>query len=206
MSLFSGKESRSTSTKGKDKPLRHSSGWAQLLKYLQQHESLRVLDFGATSPANINFLTGLGHGIYMANLAVDANSGAWAAEPGDEQTYDTRQFIEENLNFGGRTFDVVLLWDTLDFLPAALLQSTVDRIHEVLTPNGQLLALFHTKAEGQLHRYHLREAAELEMEPVSALQVRSVFSNRQIEKLFESYTSYKFLLAKDNLREVVVTR
>ena len=208
MGLFGGKENRgSASARGKERAVRHSSGWGQLLKNLQQQESLRVLDFGATSPANINFLTGLGHSIYMANLALDAANGSWAQTgPDGTEGYDLARFLQDNLNFAGRTFDVVLLWDTLDFLPAQLLQSTVNRLYEVLVPGGQLLALFHTKAEGHLNRYHLREGTELEVEPVSDLAVRSAFSNRQIEKMFEAYTTYKFLLAKDNLREILVTR
>jgi hypothetical protein len=32
------------------------------------------------------------------------------------------------------------------------------------------------------------------------------FTNRQIERLFESFKSFHFFLAKDNMREVVVTR
>ena len=207
MGLFGGKEHRGSSVKGKERKVRHSSGWALLLKSLRERESERVLDFGATSPTNINFLTGLGHSIYMANLALDAASGSWAQTGEDgSQTYDAARFLQENLSFSGRVFDVVLLWDTLDFLPPPLLQSVVDRIYEVLSPGGQILALFHTKCEGQLNRYHLRDSADLEVEPVSDLAVRSAFSNRQIEQMFQAYTTYRFLLAKDNLREIIVTR
>ena len=47
---------------------RHSTGWAAMLKYLKEEESLQVLDIGPTSASNINLLTSLGHSLYMAEL------------------------------------------------------------------------------------------------------------------------------------------
>jgi hypothetical protein len=34
----------------------------------------------------------------------------------------------------------------------------------------------------------------------------NTYTNRQIEKLLESFKSYHFFLSKDNVREVLVTR
>jgi hypothetical protein len=36
--------------------------------------------------------------------------------------------------------------------------------------------------------------------------VQHVYTNRTIEKLFETYNNTKFYLAKDNLYEVMITR
>ena len=49
--------------------MRHSSGWKEMLKNLQRRESLRILDIGPTSSGNINFVTGMGHSIYMSNFS-----------------------------------------------------------------------------------------------------------------------------------------
>ena len=57
--------------------LRHSGGWGALRKRLAGEEGLRVLDIGSTSPTNINYLTSLGHSVYMADLVEDAFSGEW---------------------------------------------------------------------------------------------------------------------------------
>ena len=51
---------------------RHSSAWKDLLKYLKSEQGLRILDIGPTSPTNINFLTTLGHGVYMADVVNEA--------------------------------------------------------------------------------------------------------------------------------------
>jgi hypothetical protein len=37
-----------------EKSGRHSRGWKDILDHLKTSDGLRVLDFGATSPANIN--------------------------------------------------------------------------------------------------------------------------------------------------------
>ncbi len=80
-------------------------------------ESLRVLDIGPTSSTNINYITSLGHSIYMANFVEEAAKPEWIipGEAGEEPRYDVDRFLATNLNFSGRNFDVVILWDTADY-------------------------------------------------------------------------------------------
>ena len=160
---------------------------------------------GPTSSTNINFLTGLGHSIYMSNLVAEAADPKWIpSEP--DAGFPVDAFLDENLNFRGRQFDTVLFWDTADFLIPELRTAIIGRLYEAMVPGGQLLAFFHSKPENGFHRYHLREDGQVEWQIIDDQPVKEVLNNRQIEKLFASYSSYKFFLAKDNLREVVVTR
>jgi hypothetical protein len=183
-----------------------------MLKHLKSEEGLRVLDIGPTSPSNINFLTGLGHSVYMADIVVEAHRGEWTkavAEGGGEDEFNIEGFLDQNLEFNGRSFDVVLLWTTLDYLPEPLLAPTVARLHGSLNPRGRLLAFFHTKVEGTdsiFYRYHVTDGEAVEMQESERLPLSQVSTNRKIEKLFSSYESCKFFLAKDNLYEVIVTR
>src|SRR5580692_5905984 len=121
--LFGGGDS-TTSSRGDNagRVPRHSSGWKELLKHLQGQESLRVLDIGPTSSTNINFITNLGHSIYMANLVEEAAKSEWmvAGDPGEPARFNVEGFLGTNLNFSGRIFDVVILWDTVDYLPETL--------------------------------------------------------------------------------------
>src|SRR6202789_843858 len=98
---------------------RHSSGWNELLKYLRSQDSLRILDIGPTSSSNINYITSLGHSIYMANVVEEASKPErlLQTESGEPATFDVEGFLQSNLNFSGRMFDVVILWDTVDYLP-----------------------------------------------------------------------------------------
>ena len=190
---------------------RHSSGWGQLLGHLRARESLRILDIGPTSSNNINYITNLGHSIYMANLAEEAARPEWLVpgEAGSPTAYDLDGFIKTNLGFSGRTFDVIILWDAMDYLPEPLIAPVIARLYEVLQPGGQMLAFFHSKdigPEAAFRRYHLTDKELVEMQLVGSYPLLHTFNNRQIEKLLGSFSGTKFFLAKDSIREVVATR
>ena len=193
---------------------RHSSGWAAILEHLKTNESQRILDIGPTSPNNINFLTGMGHSVYMTDLVQEANSGNYRlplaeGENPAEQGWDTESFLNQNLEFSGRTFDVVLLWTTLDFLPQPLVAPVVKRLFRQTNPGARILMLFHSrnKAEDSFFcRYHLTETSELLMQETTNYPLVQVFPNRAIEKLYSCYSNYRFYLAKDNVYEVIITR
>lgn len=203
--LFGGSESRGSGTKASARIPRPSSGWTQLQKSLREQEGLRILDIGPTSSTNINFLTALGHSVYMANLVEDAIDPKWAQQDADAP-FPVDEFLSQNLDFGDRLFDTVFFWDVADYFPAELRTAVVNRIHQVMQPGGQLLAFFHVKPESGLQRYHLRDDAQVDTQFAAEAEVRNTLTNRQIEQLFNEFTSYKFFLAKDNLREVLVTR
>jgi hypothetical protein len=191
---------------------RHSSGWSALLKHLKTEPNLRVLDIGPTSPTNINFLTNMGHSVYMADLVRAAMSPEWtipAADADAPARFDVEGYLDQNLEFAGREFDVVLLWTTLDYLPDPLVTPVVDRLCASMSSLGKVLALFHSKLRGERTsycRYHLTDSENIEMQESMNVQVQRVFTNRSIENLFARYKSCKFFLAKDNVYETIITR
>lgn len=191
---------------------RHSSGWTALLKHLKENSNLRVLDIGPTSSQNINFLTELGHSVYMADVVHEALKDQWTLPPieeGGEPRFDVEKFFEQNLNFGGREFDVVLLWSTLDYIPQGLVQPLINHLQDAVLRGGLILASFHAKAKGpnsNYCRYHLTGTNTVEMQESEPHPVLRVYTNRMIEKLFSGFSNYRFLLAKDNLYEVILTR
>jgi hypothetical protein len=75
------------------------------------------------------------------------------------------------------------------------------------------------------YRYHILDKETLEMQPMvsrrdvrkgptgavhtrieRAFRLQRVFNNRHIENLFRDFSSIKFFLTRDNIREVVVVR
>ena len=214
MALFGGKTGSSGINAGAARISRHSSGWSQMQKHLRARESLRILDIGPTSAGNINYITNLGHSIYMANLVEDAARPEYrhleAEGPNaGKATYDISRFLKENLDFSGRVFDVVTFWDTADYLPAPLVEPVLDRIYEVMEPGAQLLALFHSKPNADdtvFSRYHLTATDQLDMQKLGVHPIVQTYTTRQVETLFRRYSSHKFFLAKDTLREVMVVR
>jgi hypothetical protein len=210
-SLFGSSDNPGT-TRGSDvsRINRHSSGWNELLKHLRAQDSLRILDIGPTSSSNINYITSLGHSIYMANVVEEASKPEWQVpgEVGEPAGFDVKGFLESNLNFSGRMFDVVILWDTADYLPESLLGPVFTRIHQVLQPGGLMLAFFHATAtpDTTFCRYHLTDSDVVEMQQAGNYPLLNVYSNRKIENMLSEFSNYRFFLAKDSLREVIITR
>jgi hypothetical protein len=205
---------------GRDRPTfltgpripRHSSGWEALLKHLRNENGLRVLDIGPTSPQNINFLTEMGHSVYMADVVHESLREEWKLPPeeqGGPPLFNVGAFFEQNLNFHGRQFDVVLLWATLDYIPAGLIEPLVARLKDATLRDGKVLAIFHSRPTGPFTaycRYHLTGTSDIEMQESEPYAVVRVHTNRQIERLFTGWSGSRFFLAKDNLYEVIVTR
>ena len=210
MGIF-GRDDKSSHPKMVDRPPRNSSGWRDILKYLKETESLRVLDFGATSSHNINYLTGMGHSVYMANVVQEAARPEWrkSLEEGAAPQFDVAGFVQENLNFSGRDFDVVLVWDTADYLPPELVPALFERLHEVLRPSGRLLAFFQGTApspQTPFARYQLTDSEQLLLLASGNFPFQQTYQTRQIEKFLKGYASHRFFLGKDNIREVIAVR
>lgn len=218
LSFFGGKDKSGGGAGARERVPRHSSGWGQILQRMRGEESLRVLDIGPTSSGNINFITALGHSIYLANLVEDAARKEWIlpSEDDGQTRFDVERFLAAHLDFSGRGFDVVLFWDTADYLPEELLSPVLERLHAVMAPGGQMLAMFHpapapgrTQAEptkAEFYRYHLTEGNTLEAQKAGEYPLLHSYTNRQIERLLAAFKGFHFFLTKDNVREVVVTR
>jgi hypothetical protein len=203
---------------------RRSSGFAEFARYLADHEGLRILDLGPTSPANIQYLTSLGHKVYNEDVLLASTDPALMKK--DEfgrHALDVNLFLADNLQYDRELFDAVLCWDTADYLPEALIKPLIDRIHLITQPKGLVLAFFHTRDGGPdapSYRYHVAEKDVLNLQPVwkpghgprgksagtPMFRLQRVFANRQVENLLHDFASLKFFLARDNIREVLAVR
>ena len=214
-SFFGGKDKIGGMATENERLSRHSSGWGQLLQRLHGEESLRVLDIGPTSSTNINFITSLGHSIYLANLVEDAARHKWTLpraggrnrEPGcAEVSSDPPGLFRTRLRCG-------LILGHRRLSSQELLPPVIERIHSVTVPGGQMLAMFHRAStefvageKADFHRYHLTDRTMVDVQRAGEYPQLANYTNRQIERLLSSYNGFHFFLAKDNMREVVVTR
>lgn len=190
---------------------RHSGAWTELRKRLQAEPGLRIVDTGYTSPANINYLTSLGHSVFLADLVYDAYTGDWRLTADEEGNpiWNVEGFLDQSLQFAGRTFDVVLLWTALDYLPEPFLAPLVARLRDAMNPGGQVLAFFHTRMDGEeaiRYRFHVTAGNEVEMQRTQQFPIQRAFTNRSIERLFAGWAGHRQFLAKDSVSEVIVTR
>jgi hypothetical protein len=190
---------------------RFSGGWAVLRKRLVAEPSLSIIDTGYTSPANINYLTALGHSVFLADMVHDAYTGNWRDGEDEEgnQVWNVNGFLNHSLNFAGRTFDVALLWTTLDYLPEALVEPVVAHLYSAMNPGGQVLALFHLRTQGEetVHcRFHVTPGDDVEVQLAEAFPIQRAFTNRSIERLFSAWSGQRQFLAKDSVSEVIITK
>ncbi|MCU1325688.1 MAG: hypothetical protein JWN34_1058, partial [Bryobacterales bacterium] len=119
---------------------RASRGLEQFFFNLRDSVGLTILDLAVPNQDNISFLTNLGHKLYTADL-IGCLDDAFGKNPGD-QTNAGRidYFLRSSLDYPPETFDAVLLWDGLQFMGPALLAATVDRLYDIMRPDGYLLA------------------------------------------------------------------
>ena len=190
---------------------RHSGGWAALRKRLQTEPRLRIIDAGFTSPSNVNYLTGLGHSVFLTDLVHEGCTGNWKTGTDEDgnPVWDTDAFLDHTLNFSGRTFDMVLLWTTLDYLPEPLVVPLVAHLYAAMKPGGQVLALFHTRTQGEetVHcRFHITPGDDVEVQLAQPFPIQRAFTNRSIERLFAAWSGHRQFLAKDSVSEVIITR
>jgi hypothetical protein len=190
---------------------RHSGAWNVLRKRLQAEPGLRIIDAGYTSPSNINFLTSLGHSVFLADLEHDAYAQNWqvGVDAEDRPIWNVEGFLNQALNFSGRMFDVVLLWTALDYLPEQLVAPVVAHLYMAMNQGGQVLAFFHTRTHGEetvRFRYHLTPGDDVEMQMSEQFPIQRAFTNRSIERLFAGWGGHRQFLAKDSVSEVIMTR
>jgi len=190
---------------------RHSHGWATIRKRLLAEPGLRIIDVGFTSPSNINFLTDMGHSVFLSDLVHDACADNWeiGKDEDGKPILNAEGFLNQSLSFAGRTFDVVLLWTALDYLPDAFLSPVVSHLRGAMNPGGQVLSFFHTRTKGEetVHcRFHVTATDDIEVQLAQPFPIQRAFTNRSIERLFTGWSGHKQFLAKDSVSEVIMTR
>lgn len=190
---------------------RHSGAWAVLRKRLQADPGQRIVDTGYTSPININYLTSLGHSVYLADPVHDACTGDWrsGADEDGNPVWNVEGYVNHALQLSGRTCDIVLLWTALDYLPEPFLAPLVARLRDAMNPGGQVLAFFHTRTDGEeaiRYRYHITPGDNVEMQMTQQFPLQRAFTNRSIERLFTGWSGHRQFLAKDSVSEVIITR
>lgn len=191
--------------------MRHSNGLDQFFSSIEDRSDLSILDFTGANQANISFITSLGHRLYSDDIlrSLDGAFGDGDFFANQSDPHRVEKFVQQSLEFPGHYFNGALVWDTLQFLSAPLLHYTVDRLHEILQPDSYLLAFFHSDEKAgaiPVYSYRIADAKTLRLTRRGQRAPAQFFNNRSLEKLFHKFTSVKFFLTRDHLREVIVKR
>jgi hypothetical protein len=190
---------------------RPSPGVDQFFGAIRGMPGLSLLDFSSVSQATVSVVTGLGHKIYFEDLLEELDmifgDGDFYANQSDPVA--KARFLRSALNYPDDAMDGVLVWDSMEFLGAPLLQTVIERLHRQMKPGACLLAFFHGEEKAEtvpVYSYRLSDEKTLALSLRSQRKPAQLFNNRALERLFGQFQSVKFFLTRDHLREVIVRR
>ena len=89
------------------------------------------------------------------------------------------------------SFDGALVWDTLQFLSAPLLQIVVERLHRMLRPGSCMLAFFHAEERSTripTYSYRISDHRNILLVERGRRRPAQFFNNRSLEKLFQDFS------------------
>ncbi len=184
----------------------------QFFSSISDLPNLSILDLGGASQANVSFITSLGHRLYSDDIlrSIDNSFGRESdvmANQSDPQKVE--EFFNQTMDFPDAKFDGALVWDTFQFLAPPVLQLTIQRIFRILRPGASLLAFFNAEEKANVipvYTCRITDSKTLSLTPRGQRKPAQFFNNRSLEKLFHEFSSVKFFLARDHLREVIVKR
>lgn len=190
---------------------RQSSALDQYFQAFQGQVGLMVLDLGVSNQENTVFFNDLGHKLRYDNFvrSLDESFGDGDFYANQENELRIEAFQSKVLNFDDDSLDGILVWDSLQYLSPAMLESAVCQLHSILHKGGQLLTVFHTDekmVEVPSYSYRIQARNQLKMVGRGYRKPAQYFSTRALEKLFKDFSQVKFFLTQDSLREVIVRK
>lgn len=190
---------------------RTSPALQQFVRSLDTTRELRLLDLGGANAANIQFMTQLGTRLYsedfFATLEDCFGDGDYYENQRDPARVDS--FLIQTFSEQRGPFDGALVWDCLQFLRPSLLEKTIDHLHRILEPGAHLLAYFYADERVPVipqFNFKINDENGIVITQRGEMPPGQPFSNRSIERLFEDFSSTKFFLSRDSMREVLVRR
>jgi hypothetical protein len=190
---------------------RHSHGLDQFCASLEERPGLSILDLAGANQSTVSFVTNYGHRLYSDDFVHQLDQCFGDGDFYENQTNPllVARFLETAISFEDESFDGALVWDTLQFVSAPLLQTVVERLHRMLRPGSCLLAFFHAEERIDTiptYSYRISDHRSIVLVSRGRRRPAQFFNNRSLEKLFQDFQSVKFFLTRDHLREVIVRR
>ncbi|MBV8514819.1 MAG: hypothetical protein JO260_05930 [Acidobacteria bacterium] len=193
---------------------RVSNGLKELMWNLDGLGRGTMLDMGGAWQATLSFFIEKGFRVTTDDLLrawkqfLDNEEKEYRERSKSDQSLDlspavrANRFFESNIQYPISSFDVVLLWDLLDYLDPAMATRTVAAITDLLRPGGVVFTMFHSKKPEGFQRYRVADAGTLQVVSANVIcPAQRVYQNREIQDLFGRYRTAKSFIARDQLRE-----
>lgn len=193
---------------------RISNGLKEFLWLISDIPRARVLDLGPVWQSTVSFFVEKGYRLSTDDLLrtwkefLTTEEESLRMTPvGEERGTASaailaEKFLETALQYPENHFHGVLAWDLLDYFDPAVMPPLMARLSKILSPNGVVLALFHSRSVDRFHRYRITDAQTIELVPAPTLAIHNhVFQNREILSLFSEFRSSKTFVGRDQVRE-----
>jgi hypothetical protein len=193
---------------------RISNGLKEFLWLISDVPRARILDLGPVWQSTVTFFIEKGYRLSTDDLLrtwkeflTTEEESLRLAPVGEERGVASTamladKFLENALQYPENHFHGVLAWDLLDYFDPQVMPSLMARLSKILSPNGVVLALFHSRPVDRFHRYRITDAQTIELVPAATLAVHAhVFQNREILSLFSEFRSSKTFVGRDQVRE-----
>lgn len=195
---------------------RTSNGLKEFLWLLSDIKRGRILDLCPATQSTLNFFIEKGYRIsaedmlrtwkHFLNEEEERMRDVPAGEPVDRISKAElgAKFLESNLNYPAESFHGILAWDFCDYFDPEVLPQVMQRIYDILHPNGAVLAMFHSRPKERFCNYRVVDGQTIEpvAAPTVAVHTR-VFQNREILDLFDKFRSSKTFVGRDQVREAL---
>src|SRR5579862_5893661 len=110
---------------------RSSRGLEEFFNHIRDQSGLTILDLGGATQQNVSFITNLGHRLYSEDLVRMINDTFTDDISAQSNPGQMDYFMRHALDYPERQFDGVLIWDVLEYLAPALLNTVVDRLYKI---------------------------------------------------------------------------
>ncbi len=178
---------------------------AKLLASLAHRDAPVVLDLGPVVGSNVSFLgEHLGCRLRVEDLYADIERHAR-----DNKVDALPDFLAARFAFEPESLDAVLCWDVLDYLEKPAAAVLARQIAGWVKPGGVVLCFFATSADPKpvYTRYVITDADHLQHRTSPAAHgKRTVFLNRDIERLFPGLGVTESFLLLSKTREVLLRK
>lgn len=180
---------------------------AALFEQIKSARKLQVLDLGPAVGSNVEFLSQFGCKLYIedlyAALAARGPGGADGEEAGPH-------FFAEFLPLPeGTRFDVVLAWDTVNYLTRRELRHLVRHLRPACPPGAYVLVLVSILKQipAQPYRFRIQDEQHLVYEPrTTAHRPSPRFAPAEMNDAFRGFRVDRSFLLRHGIQEYLFVR
>jgi len=164
-----------------------------------------VLDLGPVVGSNVSFLgERLGCRLLVEDLYSDLDR---LTKAGQFETLT--EVLSARLTHAPESLDAILCWDVFDYLDKPAAKALGERVGQWIKPGGVVLCFFSTVANpaATYTRYVITDAQHLQHRTSTASHARrTVYQNRDIDRLFPGLTVTESVLLLNKTREVLLRK